>query len=193
MTCGQTGGKDYNPRVPPPLRICVVGVSGCGKTTLARQLSRKLAIPYINNDELLWLPNWQLRPKPQFAELADQATRQPAWTFDGNLGAKHPDPMVLSRATMIVWLDYPRHVVFGRLVRRTLFRCATREVLFSGNVERFSINFASKDSILLWAWQVYPRFKQRYEDHFARLRGSGVQLVRHQSPLETQRWLASVK
>jgi adenylate kinase family enzyme len=176
----------------PPLRICVVGVSGCGKTTLAKQLSRKLVIPYINNDELLWLPNWQLRPKPEFADLCDQAIQQPSWTFDGNLGPRHPDPMVLSRATLIVWLDYPRHVIFGRLLRRTLFRCASREVLFSGNVERFSTSFASKDSILIWAWQVYPKLRERYQGVFERLQGSQVELVHHRSPHDTRRWLASV-
>ena len=175
----------------PPLRICIIGVTGSGKTTLARQLADKLSISYICNDELFWLPNWVKRPDAEFAALCDAATQQPGWTFDGNLGNKHPDPLVLSRANVVVWLDYPRHVVFHRLLRRTIKRVAMKQVLFSGNVETFRVSFASKDSILIWAMGFYDRLRKRYSDVFERLKDSDVRLIRHRSPLETKRWLAN--
>jgi adenylate kinase family enzyme len=169
----------------------VIGTSGSGKTTLAQQLAAKLGIPYICNDELFWLPGWQKRP--DFAELALAATAADSWTYDGNLGPRYPDPQVLARANVIVWLDYPRHVVFHRLLRRTIIRVATKQALFSGNVERFGISFASRESILVWAMQAYTPLRKRYEEVFERLKESDVVLIRHRSPLETQRWLATVK
>lgn len=39
------------PRLPPP-RIVVMGVSGCGKTTLGRALAAALGLRYVEGDEL---------------------------------------------------------------------------------------------------------------------------------------------
>ena len=102
--------------------------------------------------------------------------------------------MVLSRANVLIWLDYPRHVVFHRLLRRTIVRvAATKQELFSGNVERFRISFLSRESILVWAMGFYARLRKRYFDVFERLNGSPVKLVRHRTPLETGRWLATAE
>ncbi|BAY82343.1 hypothetical protein NIES267_18220 [Calothrix parasitica NIES-267] len=40
-----------------PQRICVIGTSGAGKTTLALQVSQKLNIPHFELDSLFWEPN----------------------------------------------------------------------------------------------------------------------------------------
>lgn len=179
------------PPTSTPLRICVVGVSGCGKSTLARALSQRLQIPYINNDQLLWMPHWQLRPKPEFAAMADAATQQPSWVFDGNLGSDLADQIVLSRANTVVWLDYPRHLILHRILRRTIRRVAFREKIFSGNVEGFRQSFLSRDSIILWSMTSYERLKKRYTALFDRLNGSAVHLIRQHSPRETDRWVRS--
>ncbi|BAY66273.1 topology modulation protein [Calothrix brevissima NIES-22] len=39
-------------------RISVVGTTGSGKTTLARQISQCLNIPHVELDYLHWEPNW---------------------------------------------------------------------------------------------------------------------------------------
>ena len=36
----------------PPLRIVVMGVSGCGKSRVGRLLAQALALPYVEGDEL---------------------------------------------------------------------------------------------------------------------------------------------
>jgi len=41
------------------MRINVVGTSGVGKSTLARHLAGRLAVPYIEMDRLYWRENWQ--------------------------------------------------------------------------------------------------------------------------------------
>ncbi|MDP2124712.1 MAG: topology modulation protein, partial [Parvibaculum sp.] len=39
-------------------RILVIGCSGGGKSTLARALGEKLALPVVHLDVLFWKPGW---------------------------------------------------------------------------------------------------------------------------------------
>lgn len=50
-------------------RVVIVGTSGSGKTTMARELSVLLGTPHIELDALQWLPGWQSlrRARPSFA------------------------------------------------------------------------------------------------------------------------------
>lgn len=38
--------------VPPPDRIVLMGVSGCGKTTIGRALSQRMGVAYVDGDDL---------------------------------------------------------------------------------------------------------------------------------------------
>lgn len=55
------------------MKINVVGTSGSGKSTVARQLAQKLAVPYIEMDKLYWRPNWQGASDDEFLHLVEQA------------------------------------------------------------------------------------------------------------------------
>jgi adenylate kinase family enzyme len=173
------------------VRVVIVGTSGCGKSTLARSIARELSIAHICNDSLLWMPNWTLRPKPEFHALLLDATARDSWTFDGNLRIERaPDRRVLDRATHLVWLDLPFHVVMRQLLFRTIRRAWTREVIFSENRESWRLSFFSRDSILLWGWTQFDRYRARYQrlfDHL-RSRSDSPVLVHIRDPRQLARW-----
>src|SRR5215470_14800607 len=127
-------------------RVVVVGCSGSGKTTLARQLAQLLGAPHIELDALHWLPNWVPRPTDEFCALVAQAVAQEQWVTDGNYRAVRD--LVWSRATTVIWLNYPFPTVFRRVLWRTLRRTLTREVLYTGNRESLWRSFLTRDSIL---------------------------------------------
>lgn len=141
-------------------RIAVVGCSGSGKSTLAKQIAQAKVLDYINADELLWKPNWIERSKPDYYALVDQRVAGDAWAFDGNIGGSAH--IVLPRVDTLIWLDYPRPVVMRRLLWRTIRRAWTKEDIFSGNSESWRMSFASKDSILLYAWRSHGQRKRHY-------------------------------
>lgn len=141
-------------------RVAVVGSSCSGKTTLARNLSSLLGVPHIELDALHWEADWKPRPVPEFHDLVARAVSADRWVADGNYGTVRD--LVWSRATAVVWLNYPFHLVFPRALWRTLRRTATREELYSGNRESFRKAFLSRDSILLWVITSFRRRRKEY-------------------------------
>src|SRR5688572_30848001 len=134
---------------PPHMRrIVVVGTSGAGKTTLARELSRRLNVPHVELDALHWEPNWTEAPRDVFRVRVEKAVAGDAWVVDGNYLSVRD--VIHPRADTIVWLDYPMSVVFTRVFVRSVWRGIRRQELWAGNRESLRLTFGSRDSILLW-------------------------------------------
>jgi adenylate kinase family enzyme len=169
-------------------RVTVVGISGSGKTSLARSLARRLGVPHIEFDALFWGPGWQPVAREQFRAQVAAALAAPAWVTDGNYASVRD--LVWPRATTLVWLDYPLPLVMWRLARRTLRRIISAEELWNTNRERLRENFFSRDSIFLWALTSHPRHRREYPVLLARPENAHLAVVRLRSPRETERWLA---
>ncbi len=110
----------------PPLpalgtRICILGPSNAGKSTLADALARRLAIPAVHLDRLHHLPesDWVKRDHADFRALHDQAILAPDWVMDGNYSSLMPQRF--ARATAIIVLNDNYLWRLGRYFRRTLF------------------------------------------------------------------------
>jgi len=149
-------------------RVVVVGCSGSGKTTMAQHLAAITGAPRVELDALYWGPDWQPRPTADFLRDTDAATAGERWVLDGNY--RQTRDIVWPRATAVVWLNLGFPTVFGRALRRTLRRVATRESLFAGNRETLLRTFASRESLLWWVMTSYRRRRRE----FGALRASGA-------------------
>jgi len=144
-------------------RVLVVGTTGSGKTTVARELARQLAVPHIELDELYWLPGWQSPDEDVFrAHVADaiDGTDADGWVVCGNYRPQTVD-ITWPHADTVVWLDLPRRVVFTRIVRRTASRIFRRQELYNGNRETWRSALAP-EGILRWALFSFDRNRDRY-------------------------------
>ncbi|MBI5300853.1 MAG: AAA family ATPase [Chloroflexi bacterium] len=172
-------------------RVNVIGTSGSGKTTFARDLARQLGCPHIELDALHWEPNWVEASREVFRARVELATRGETWTLDGNY-SKARD-IVWGRADTVVWLDYTLSVVLWRVWWRTIHRGIKREELWNGNRENLRMAFLSRDSILLWSLTTYHRRRKEYPALFARPEHAHLTIVRLPSPREAMAWMARVK
>ncbi len=102
-------------------RICVLGPSNSGKSTLAAAVARKLGLPVVHLDQLYHLPgtDWQPRPAVEFVALHDAAIVDESWVMDGNYSLCLPQR--LRRATGVILLDISATASLLRYFRRTLF------------------------------------------------------------------------
>ena len=136
----------------------MIGTSCSGKTTFARRLGPILGAPQIELDALHWGADWT--PRPDFRERVDQATRAQKWIVDGNYSAVRP--LLWSRATTAIWLNYGFGTTMGRALSRTLRRAFRSEPLYAGNRESLQKAFLSHESILLWVLTTHgPRRRSR--------------------------------
>jgi adenylate kinase family enzyme len=175
-------------------RVSVVGVSGSGKTTVARSLAERLGAPLVELDGLMHQRDWQPRPEDEFKEEVERATLQPEWVIDGNYRQVVIEGPVWQRADTVVWLDVPRLTVMRRLIARTVRRAVTREVLWNGNREPLS-NFMSLDrerSVIVWAWVTYQGLTERYSTAMSDPTWRHMKFVRLRSNADANRWLRSV-
>ena len=86
-------------------RICIMGPSNSGKSTLAVAIGRTRGLPPIHLDQLHHRPNtdWEPRPDEEFRALHDAAILGPRWVIDGNYARCLPQR--LERATGVILLD----------------------------------------------------------------------------------------
>lgn len=141
-------------------RIVVVGTSCSGKTTFAGRLAAQLHARHVELDALYWLPGWESRPIEEFRARVSAEVLHDRWVIDGNYSRVRD--IVWSRATHLVWLNYPLPQVFGRALHRSVRRAWSGEELFSGNVETLGRTFFHRDSILLWVLRSFHRRRRTY-------------------------------
>ena len=74
------------------MKINVIGCSGSGKSTFARQLASLYAVPYIEMDALHWQKNWQPATDEQLYKKLSQALQNApnGWVLDGNYTRTQP-------------------------------------------------------------------------------------------------------
>lgn len=172
-------------------RVAVIGTSCSGKTTFAAQLAQLMRVKHIELDAIYWLPNWIPRPPDEFRTLVEEAICAEQWVLDGNYSRTRD--MVWSRATALIWLNYPLPVVVYRALRRTTQRVFDKQTLYAGNRETFRRAFLSKDSILLWVLKTYYRRRREYARLVQEYQDKALQIGVLRAPAEADRFLSQVE
>lgn len=113
-------------------RICIMGPSNSGKSTLAAAISQARGLPVVHLDQLHHLPHtdWVPRPPDEFAALHDQAITGDRWLIEGNYARLLPQR--LERATGFILLDVPTMTSLYRYMRRCWFERDRRGGLEGG-------------------------------------------------------------
>jgi adenylate kinase family enzyme len=134
-------------------------------------------------------PDWNDATWEEFRESVREAieARPEGWICDGNYD-KVTD-ILLAEADTVIWLRLPFFVVYPRLVKRTLRRAVTRELLWGTNRERWR-DVLGPQSMLIWG---ITNWKAHFRKTRARLRSAppGVRIVVLRSTSEVAGYLAA--
>lgn len=175
-----------------PERVLIAGVTGSGKTTLARRIASTFNLVHHEIDALHHGPGWT--PRPEFLDDVRSFAATNRWVTEWQYTSKGTDEIMTPRAQLAIWLDYPWPVVRARLIRRTLSRSILRTEMYNGNVEKplWKLVATRDPSESILAWQTKTRgfwtakMPQEHEQF------PHLTIVRLRHPRETERWLRGV-
>jgi hypothetical protein len=173
-------------------RIVVIGRTGSGKTTLAREIASALGVPHVELDSLYFGPNFSTVPDSVLRDRVTAAIAGDRWVTDGNKRAVRD--LVWPRADTIVWLDYPVSVTLWRLARRATRRTASlrNEAAATGSRRDLPKQLLGATKGVLTALRSHIGQRREFPELFARPENQHLAVVRLRSPRATERWYERV-
>ena len=169
-------------------RVVVAGISGAGKTTLARALSGRLQLPYVELDALYHGPRWV--PRPAFVTDVEAFSSRSRWITD-SAGYSAVRDLLWSRADTIVWLDLPRWQAELRVLRRSVPRGLLGRPLWNGNRESV-LAWRFPDHPVRWTWTQHGAKRAQIGARLADPRWAHLQVVHLRTAGQARRWLRAV-
>ena len=84
-------------------RVVIIGSPGAGKSTLARDLGRKLNINIVHLDRIFWEQGWKEKPRETRIDILQKIVQEKQWIIEGTyLGAS--EPRLNASDTIIFWI-----------------------------------------------------------------------------------------
>jgi hypothetical protein len=172
------------------MRILILGRTGSGKTTLARELAATIGVPHVELDALYFGPDFSTVPLSVLRERTSAAIAGDRWVTDGNKSAVRD--LVWPRADTVIWLDYSLAVSLWRLGKRAIWRTSVLKAQAAertGNAGLPKQLFSAAKGVLT-ALRSHKGQRREYPRMFAEQENQHLAVVRLRSPRATRRWLA---
>lgn len=173
-------------------RILILGRTGSGKTTLAREVAAALEVPHVELDSLYFERDLSTVPLPVLRERTSAAIAGDRWVTDGNKRAVRD--LVWPRADTIVWLDYPAYVSLWRLAKRVRTRTSSLSAQAAESGRRADVpkQMLTAAKGVLTALRSHRGQRREYPRLFAQPENRHLAVARLRSPRATRRWTARV-
>jgi predicted kinase len=173
-------------------RILILGRTGSGKTTLARDLSSALGVPHVELDSLYFGPDFSRAPLSLLRERTSAAIAGDRWVTDGNKRAVRD--LVWPRADTIIWLDYPFYVSLWRLAKRARTRTLALSAQAAHTDRRAGLpkQMLAAATGVLTALRSHRGQRRQYPRMFAQPANQHLAVARLRSPRAARQWIARV-
>ena len=126
-------------------KILIIGCPCSGKSTLARQLNRKLGLPLVHLDQLWWQEGWKNVSVEEFDARLGMALDMDRWIIDGNYSRTMEQR--LEKCDTIIYLDFGRWSCLWGMCRRVISSYGrVRPDMAKGCPERFD------RELVKWIW-----------------------------------------
>lgn len=97
-------------------KIVIIGSSGAGKSTFARELGSILKIKVFHLDRCFWQRGWKVKTRDTRIDILHEIVRKERWIIDGTY--LNSSELHLNVADTIIFLDIPPLLCLWRLTKR---------------------------------------------------------------------------
>jgi adenylate kinase family enzyme len=98
-------------------RIVIIGLSGAGKTTLARKLGSTLKIKVYHLDRFFWQSGWRRESRDTRIDILQNLVREKQWIIEGTY-LNSSELLHLNAADAIIFLDISPLLCLQRIIKR---------------------------------------------------------------------------
>ena len=120
-------------------RICIIGGSGTGKTTLSNNLGKELNLPVYHIDGIHHLKDWKIRDKNERDKIILEKAAQSKWIIDGTYRSTLQQR--LEKADYIIYLDYSSFAQIKGVLKRFIKNHGKEKEEIPGCKEQMSWEF----------------------------------------------------
>ena len=145
-------------------RICIIGESGTGKTTLSNNLSKELNLPVYHIDGIHHLENWKERDKKERDRLILEKASQEKWIIDGTYRSTLQQR--LEKADYVIYLDYFTMAQVIGVLKRFIKNHGKEKDEIPGCKEKMSWKFLWL--VINWRKNKRKQLNKRYKNTFGK-------------------------
>ena len=120
-------------------RICIIGGSGTGKTTLSNNLGKELNLPVYHIDGIHHLKDWEIRDKNERDQIILEKVSQSKWIIDGTYRSTLQQR--LEKADCVIYLDYSTFAQIIGILKRFIKNHGKEKEEIPGCKERMNWKF----------------------------------------------------
>lgn len=165
-------------------KIIVIGCGGSGKSTLSKELSKKLNIPVTHLDKLYWRDNWKHVSSEEFDSMLLEVLEKDSWIIDGNFSRTLL--LRLEKCDTVIYLDFSRTTCLYGAFKRVLCNYGrTRDDMGGNCPERFDFDFFK------WIWNFNKNNRDKYINMLSNLEGKNIYILRNRK--EIRKFLEGIK
>ncbi len=151
-------------------RICIIGGSGTGKTTLSNNLGKVLNLPVYHIDAIHHLENWKIRDEAERDKIILDIINNDKWVVDGTYRSTLKER--LERADYVIYLDYSSIAQVRGVLKRYIKDHGKERPEIPGCKERMSWKF------LLWVIKWRKNKRQIIIDNLQKVDNSKVHIFK---------------